>query len=368
MSTQAPVRTRAAGLTLVELLVAMALGTLIMGVTMSALADAVRANHAVSGLTNLNNSLRASMDLMVRDFLQVGSGLPPGHVIQIPHGLGALAVRIPGPPGTAFATDADDTDIAAIVPGPGRGPTVNGEATDVVTVLMADNTFTDVALTAVTSTSVTVVNTVNIGSGPDRVTPGQLMMIEKGSHNTLVQVTAVNVPARTLTFASGDSLKLNQPAVGSGSLSALNAAAPANTPANTRITRVRMISYYIDDTIAGRPRLIRRVNNGHQTNFNNSLGTVVGLDIEDMEISYDLADGNTNPAGVRFTAEDLDGSGVCAPDPCSPTQIRKINVSLTARSNQHDARGAMAPTVFRNTLTTQVSLRGMAFLNEYQSQ
>jgi hypothetical protein len=204
---------------------------------------------------------------------------------------------------------------------------------------------------------------VNIASGPDRVTPSQLMMVSKGSHTTLVQVTAVNPASRVLTFSSGDSLQLNQPTAQSGTLAALNAAAPANTPANTRITRIRMISYYLDDTVPDRPRLVRRINNGHQTNFNNSLGTVVGLDMENLQISYDLADGQDNPAGVRFTEADIDGTGACAPDPCSPTQIRKINVSLTARTNNADHR---APQIFRNSLASQVSLRGMAFLNEYQ--
>ena len=36
------------------------------------------------------------------------------------------------------------------------------------------------------------------------------MMISKGSVNTLVQVTAVDDVTRVLTFADGDSLRLNQ--------------------------------------------------------------------------------------------------------------------------------------------------------------
>jgi hypothetical protein len=345
------------------MLIAMFLATLVMGVTMTALSDALRAGDSVFRLTGMNNSLRSAMDLMVRDFLQVGSGLPPGHVIHIPSGAGALTIRIPGPPGTAFTTDIGDADIAAIIPGPGLGPIVNGVRTDTITVLTADNTFTDVPLTAVTGTSVTVANTVNIATGPDRVTPAQLMMVTKGSHSTLVQVTAVNTASRVLTFADGDSLNLNQSTAESGSLAALNAEAPANTPANTRITRVRMISYYIDATIPDRPRLVRRINNGDEDDFNNSLGTAVGLDIENLQISYDLADGDTNPAAVQFTDADLDGTGACAPDPCSPTQIRKINITLMARSSNADRTGVR---IFRNTLTSQVSLRGMAFLNEYQ--
>jgi prepilin-type N-terminal cleavage/methylation domain-containing protein len=352
-----------AGFTLVEMLVAMFLGTLVMGVTLSALNDALRANSAVIRLTSMNGSLRSAMDLMVRDFLQVGSGLPPGHVVDIPSGAGASLVRIPGPPGSEFTTEAGASDIAAVIPGDGQGAVINGIATDTITVLMADNTFTDVALTAVTATTVTVSNAVNINAGPDRVTKGQLMMITKGSYTTLVQVTAVNAVTRVLTFASGDSLNLNQPIAAEGNLAALNAAPPANTPANTKITRVRMISYYLDARVPDKPKLIRRINNGHETTFDNTLGTAVGLDIENLQISYDLADGNNNPADVKFSDDDLDGSGACAPQICAATQIRKINVSLTGRGNNTDRTGTL---VFRNTLTSQVSLRGMAFLNEYQ--
>jgi hypothetical protein len=50
------------------------------------------------------------------------------------------------------------------------------------------------------------------------------------------------------------------------------------------------------------------------------------------------------------------------PVPCSVNQIRKVNVTLSARS-----RTVFSPTkkYFRNSMSTQVSLRGMAFVNEY---
>jgi hypothetical protein len=57
---------------------------------------------------------------------------------------------------------------------------------------------------------------------------------------------------------------------------------------------------------------------------------------------------------------DMDGSGKCAPDPCSPNQIRKVNIILSGRSSR-----AMKGTkqFFRNTLTTQVSLRSLSFVD-----
>ena len=89
----------------------------------------------------------------------------------------------------------------------------------------------------------------------------------------------------------------------------------------TEATRIRMITYYIDAlTDPLRPRLVRRINNG--------AATAVAFDIENLSISYDLVDGDKNPANVKMSAADLGGTGACSPDPCSPNQIRKINIML----------------------------------------
>jgi prepilin-type N-terminal cleavage/methylation domain-containing protein len=301
MRTTARTRTSLAsqaGYSLVELLVSMGIMTVVMAVTMNGISDVVKANDVILQMVGMNNSLRSGMDLIVRDLLQVGSGLPTGHTVTIPNGAGALSVRIPGPPGTSFTTAAGDTTLPAVIPGAGLGPVVNGTATDVLSVLMADNAFLSVGITAATSTSVTVAAGVNIDTGPDRVTTGQLMMISKGSLNTLVQVTAVNVGTRVLTFASGDSLRLNQPTAAQGNLAALNAAVPANDPTAVNVTRLRMITYYLDTTIdANHPRLVRRINNGHPTTFNNTLGTAVAIDTENLQFTYDINNADRHDRG-----------------------------------------------------------------------
>ena len=89
----------------------------------------------------------------------------------------------------------------------------------------------------------------------------------------------------------------------------------------------------------------------------------VAFDIEDLQVTYDIADGVTNPANVRLNDADLDGTGACAPDPCSPNQVRKINILLAGRSRQ-PMRGTNQ--FFRNRLVTQVSLRSLSFVDRYQ--
>jgi hypothetical protein len=355
----------AAGYSLAEFLIAMGILTVVMGATMGGLADVVKGNDAVLQLTGMNASLRGGMDFLVRDLLQTGSGLPSGHTITIPNGNGATPVRLPGPPDSAFTLPAGSSTIAAVIPGAGLGPEINGAATDVVTVLMADNTFLNVGTTAVGATFVDVAAGVDLAAGPDRVIPGQLMMVVKGAFTTLVEVTAVNVAGRRLTFANGDSLNLNQSGAASGNLAALNAAEPANSPANTSLSRVRMITYYLDaDTDSRHPRLVRRVNNGDAQLFDNTKGTAVALDIENLQFTYDISNGTNNPGNVEMDAVDQDVAGACAPVACSATQIRKVNVHLAGRSANAGNSGLQ---VYRNSLQSQVSLRDMAFVDEYRS-
>jgi type II secretory pathway pseudopilin PulG len=361
MSTSRPsLRADSSGYSLVELLVALGVTTVIMGATMVGLSDAVRANESVMKITGMNNMLRVSMDLLVRDLLQVGAGLPPGHVIGTPSGAQSQPILLPGPPGSAFSSSVGDTDIAAVVPLTGLGPVINGVATDTITVLMADNILSGIEVDQVTPTSVDVDEAIDLESGPTKVAAGQLIMVTKGSCSTLVQVTDL-LPNGKIMFSASDSMNLNQPQAKEGSLSALDDCEPKNGPAV--VSRIRMISYYIDATTnPARPRLVRRVNNGDAVDFDNTLGTAVGLDIENLQISYDLVDGGTSLSQVRFTPADRNGTGRCSPEPCVATQIRKVNIALTARSknatlgNRH---------VYRNTLTSQVSLRSMSFANEY---
>jgi hypothetical protein len=350
------------GFSLTELVISMGITTIVMGVTMASLADVMRGNEMVMSIAAMNTGLRGGMDLMIRDLLQAGSGLPGSHTVSIPNGAGATPINLPGPPGTAFTTPGGALVLPAVVPWNGRGPTIGGVQTDVLTVLMADNAFLDVGLTAVGPSMVVVAPGPDLGNGPDRIVTGQLMMISKGSFTTLVQVTDVDVPARRLTFAGGDSLNLNQIAAEGGNLPALNAEAPINDPAATRISRIRMITYYLDFTTdPARPRLVRRINNGHPTLFQNTLGTAVATDTYDLQFTYDVSNGINNPADI---AMDYVGGGIgCGGNPCDPEQIRKVNLQIMVRSpNQVQGQS----TFLSNTLESQVSLRAMAFVDRFR--
>jgi prepilin-type N-terminal cleavage/methylation domain-containing protein len=361
------------GFTLIELLVTMTITTVILCATMTSMNDAIKATDAALLLTGMNNTLRTSMDLVVRDLLQVGQGLPTGRVILLPSGNNSQAINMPGPRGSAF-TLTGETEISAVQPWPGLGPVINGQASDVITTLAADSSFDQVRLTALTAaaggSSMTVDPAENItNGGPNDIDPGDLIMLTKGSLSALVEVS--RVVNQTVFFDPGDSLNLNQTAAASGTVLLLRATAPVDTapvaPAvfvTTQATRIRMITYYLDNTTdPAHPRLVRRMNNGDPTTFNNNLGTAVAFDIESLQISYDLADGVSNPANVKMVAADLVSTGGCSPSACSPNQIRKVNLLMAARSKSVLKSSRQ---FLRNRLLSQVSLRSLAFVDNYQ--
>jgi len=383
---------RDAGFTLIEMMITMGLTLIIMASTLGAMNNAIRASESASLMTGMNQGLRTAMDIMVRDMLQVGQGLPSGRTIDIPNGTSSTAIKIPGPPLSPAVTrtlPATATELTAIVPGPGAGPTINGIATDAITMVLADGAFLstisdyDVNLTALNATRMIVDPAVDISNGgADDLHVCDLIMLQKSTSTTLVQITSAPTPsstgaaAQTVSFAVNDSLNLNQTAAANGTLTKHVAIAPTEVADATTgfvpstATRIRLISYYLDAiTDPNRPRLVRRVNNGTKANcatvYDNTSGTAVAFDVENLQITYDLVDGVTNPSGVKMNAADLAGTtgGACAPRSCSPNQIRKINVTITGRS-----RTTLRQTrqYYRNSLTTQVSLRSMSFIDRYR--
>jgi len=80
------------GFSLIEVLISMGILTIVIGSTLMGMSNMMTANEMVLQTATMNNSLRTGMDLIIRDLLQVGSGLPSGHNITIPNGAGSIRV------------------------------------------------------------------------------------------------------------------------------------------------------------------------------------------------------------------------------------------------------------------------------------
>ena len=146
---------------------------------------------------------------------------------------------------------------------------------------------------------------------------------------------------QTIQFAAGDPMNLNQRGAQRGTV--LQMQQPPGAYPQTTALRVLMISYYLDASNPARPRLMRRINLGQDR--------AIGIDVENLQITYDLVDGVTNPVNVEAPVA-----------PNTPAQIRKANVFLSGRSHRPWSRTQQ---FLRNTLSTQVSLRSLSFFDRY---
>jgi len=348
-------RRDASGFTLIELLIALAVTLVITGAALGAFMQAGKANEAAALITGMDDSLRTGMNLVVRDLIQTGQGIPTGG-IPLPTGGTAAPVNRPSPPNQNYTFPVAWTSLPAVIPGVGLGPAIDaGPATDMITILYEDTTLplNQVPLNdpATPGSSISPdgswmtvdPNVLVISNVPGAIMAGDLLMFSNALGNALQLVTRTD-GNQTIFFDDPDALRLNQRAAATqGTI--LQLQSPPGTFPPTTATRVQMVSYYVDNVLdPTRPRLTRQINNGPRR--------AVAFSFENFQVSYDLVDGVNNPTNVKEPVP-----------PYTENQIRKVNLFLAARSG---TAFSQTRDFFRNNLATQVSLRSMAFVDRYQ--
>jgi prepilin-type N-terminal cleavage/methylation domain-containing protein len=383
------------GFSLIELLVAMAILLAVTAVATGVIMQAQHVSEAVALEANVQENLRAGMHFLVRDLTQAGEGIPAAG-ISIPNTAGGVSnVARPGTPAPSiFESGAVPpvtyTILPPVIPGDGMGSVVTtqnpttkailagGFNTDIITVLYQDNTLVSSAggaaaplLTAtpvtqaapavpvcggvITATGSTVTLDPGCFSMPGASTPiavGNLIMFHNINGTALEYVTAV--AGQVITFAAGDPAGLNATGLPNGTVANLNVAA---TP--TTISRVWMVTYYLDVvTNPAKPQLIRQVNYpnfpaGAPANPPQAVGEV----IENLSFSYDIVN-SEDPAGTYGAAGPGNAPTSIAPD--TPFAFRAVNVYLGGRS-EYPWTWTNPPAFFRNSLSTQVSIRSLSF-------
>lgn len=368
------------GYTLVELLVAIAVTMIVLGAGFLMFRDSTKASRNVTQSSDMSDNMRAGLNLIVQDLIQTGTGIPTGG-ISIPNTTNAtgcntsapvnrppavLNLTFQGPNGGSVGCNVI---LPAIEPGNGLGPVVTspdgtkGPATDVLTILYADNTLSLVqkpingaacpnGSIAADGTSITFdVACATLGAAGIPVNAGDLLMIYNSNNSNGILQTVTSVNGQTLNFAGGDAFNLNgRSAVEAAGtirqLQNLTAGVPDGTYPPTSATRIWMITYYVDSaTNPAQPRLMREVN------FNPP--QPVAESLENLQFTYNLADG-TSPAPVNQTAVPINDN---------ENQIRSVNVYMGTRSAN---RKVGTNQYIRSNQSTQVALRSMAYFNTYK--
>lgn len=325
------------GFSLTELLVATAITLTVLAGAFSVLQEAGQATGLAVAMTDVNQNVRVAMNVLLRDLLQAGEGdfgLRTG--VSIPNGVAADAIVRPGPGGSNWTFPDGYTVMPAVSPANGTGVAVNGVATDVVTILYQDRRldFSGVIPTIPASgASMTFPVGFPLDDAVIGIRDGDLIRFGNGA---MQEVTSV--AGRTVHFRDDAPSRLNQRDAPEGSVMALRGADP--TFPDLPVSRVVMVTYYLRLAPDGTPQLIRRANYGPER--------VVATGIENLQLTWDLVDGLNNVTSQEDFADESEG------------QIRKANVYMAGRSRRI---GTGQPT--RSSLTTQVSLRSMAFVSRY---
>jgi type II secretory pathway pseudopilin PulG len=367
-------KSKPTGFTLLETLVAMGVTLVILGAAFLALRDTMHTNQDVTYRSELNDNLRAGLNMITQDLIQAGTGIPTGGIPipNTPNSSNTCSTSAPPNRPTLTGTltfPQCNFALPAIEPGSALGPLITSpdasagnpsnpnSFTDIITVLYKDNSLaidndqinstTCAGSISTSGDSVTFDSACTPLTGPTGITvqPGDLIMFSNALGNAIQTVT--DVSGQTLKFNAGDAFNLNGRTDTQGTIKQIQNAgctSSSNCYPPTTATRIWMVTYYLDNiTDPQHVRLVRRVN------FNP--GMAVGETLENLQFTYNFVDGSTNPSNQTTV-----------PVGFTENQIRSINVFLGARSNymvQNTKR------FIRSNLQTQISLRSMAYRNRY---
>lgn len=347
------------GFTIVELMVASMITLTVIGIALTTFSNAMSLNETTMQIADSNQNLRAGTNFLVRDLMQAGRNIPTGG-ISIPSGAGSVSINRPSAPGTTKTfNNTTSTSLTAIVSGQALGGTINGKTTDLVTILMDDSVLGE--LTPVKKSTATGTDpkmsadgsSLNVGSRTDwlngnpaegvpAVKVGDLFFFSNPIGTTIQTVTKIQTT--TIYFEPNDPFRFNQRSAAAGSITQLLAGSTMS------VRRLLMLTYYVHNDSSGVPRLMRALNMFPPQ-------ALAGV-IEDLTLSYDLVDGVLNPTNIR-TLPYTSAQGVTY----SANQIRKANLRVGVRAEDKSAR---QKDYVRNTLSTIVDLRNLAYIDRYK--
>ncbi len=374
MKSSTATRLRAtAGFTLIETLVAVLVVSLVMGAAFTGVMHGTRLSENARLASGVNGALRSSMDVVVRDLIQAGQGLPNSHRSGVPNGSAFAAIKRPIPAsGSTDYKGFTTFNLAASLPAISVGYQLGINNSDTITIIAHDARFEDINVSAISATSSSATATVVSGrpisatnGGADNIVAGDLIEIRYNGGDVLMTVTAVS--GQVITFGNDtsiDTLGLNQfgtnsdPTVKSGSVN--DVLSGTVDPTQVLLSRVKMVSYYLfrDSTTDPRyPRLMRRVNGRDPS--------TVAFGIENFTLTYDLASTDIEYHGINMSTTDLAGSGACMDGStnraCSEDWIRKANLVLAGRSIDKTAQQKY----ITSSVFGEIATRSLAFQNRF---
>jgi prepilin-type N-terminal cleavage/methylation domain-containing protein len=349
------------GFSLLEMLIAMALGLIVLGSAVQLFKKSMDATRLVVQRAEMQQNMRAAIELISKDISLAGAGIPPGG-IQLPTGGVRSKYGCDYQSGACHVlnnTYPNGNYMYGVVPGFASGvengagiPAAPAAVNDSITVVYTDNIFplneynaTFPAGPNPSGQSVNIAANPNFIPAPPLATAvgglqvGDLIWLQNTAGNAVGEVTGFN--NGSISFADNDVLLMNQSGAAANNIKAL---APGGTMVANRIY---VVTYYLTVPANGQlPRLMRQVNA--------QAPVPVADDIINLQFAYDIYNTNTNALDPN-QANPLGAAGD------DLNNLQKINLSVMGQSLLTYGRNAQSM-----ALATSVSTQNMAFKNRYQ--
>jgi prepilin-type N-terminal cleavage/methylation domain-containing protein len=373
---------RARGFSLLEMTVATALGSLVVGAAVQMYVQGVGATWTVSQRAEMQQDFRAASNILTKDLSLAGAGLTQGAAIQLPTSstipvlgcdqsktcyINGASVKYPEQGTTPF--------LYGLLTGYNAGPTISGQTTDTVTVVYTDPNFyldcytatvasattVTFALPSTTSSNCTAPSTSSIQSINDAsvgLVPGDLVLFTFNSTPIVAEVYGATTSSTTATFATSDPLSMNQATTVTKSLGSEYNATTATEGYGVRLL---VVTYYIDNSVSP-SRLMRQINGQSPM--------PVAESVVYLKFSYDLFNTSTNTTAVSCQNPGA-STDVCTSGSSSgllPNQITQIHVLNMAMDGS--VKGSLYGLAGGNQsidLQTTVSARNLTYVNNYSN-
>ncbi|MEE8591183.1 MAG: hypothetical protein V3T35_07665 [Spirochaetia bacterium] len=335
------------GASLVEVVTSVILSLVVVMAAATLFRPAMDLSFLLTQQAGAQQGARLAVNVLTSDLALAGNGLSGGG-IQLPDGAGSVDAKFACDAGGCYVTSNLFTNsrLYSVTPGNGKGPTVNTVATDSITIAYRDSTsnFDQLPLTSVNANGDEIYFDAATSPAWDDassgVKVGDVLVLCNTNGCAAGEVNRIHTDhVHMLKDEVGylDNLEFNQPAAAFGNVKSIMTPAAA-----TRAYRISVITYYIDNSNPDVPRLMKQVN-AHTPG-------VASLYVENLQFSYDIFDEN-----AATTTNNLPDAGG------NPNQIRKINLSIGARSPSKTPEGGFEHVV----LTTSISTRNLRFRDAY---
>ena len=316
----------------------MALMLLLLGVVAILFDRMYDMGETAAAMSETNQNIRASINLIARDLTMAGTGIPIGG-LPIPNGTPSSQVKRPGW-GVNYFPNATGV-LSVVTPGWPLGPSVIGQTSDEIHIVSVPpvTNFVNVPISSINGAGTQI----TLASGPTGILVGNIIMITNQIGSAIGMVTGIDTTNHTIRFDSTDPIQLNQPTAAAGKIANLQS---GGVFPPSIATQIQMITYYLDNSNPDQVvRLMRQLDAPDPPGNPNPPATVANS-IVALRFTYDLSDGTT----------------INDPNPPTSNLIRKVNLQVIGRSSQPLRRTHQ---YFVNTMTTSVTIRNLAYRNNY---